>query len=108
MATGTIVCNAMAKIAKEELGSGLSFLTSFYTETIAKKRKVIETVHASCHQTPACIAHSTRDAAESVKRGESHYRCQIAIKAIECDDISACSNSQKSGAQCDCEIIVLL
>ena len=98
MATGTIVACAVAKTAKEEVGSALCFHTAFYSEMDARKRQIIERVHKQCHsdRSVPLIVPTTGDIAQSIRRGESGYHCKIAIKAIECDDISQCSTSQKS------------
>lgn len=96
MASGTIVCAGLQKVLKEEINGRVSFDTTFYTEMVKWKRGVIETVHQACHSTPALIAVTTGEAAQAVKHGDLRYRCSIAIKGLECDDISTCSSTQKS------------
>ena len=96
MASGSIVCAGLQKVLKEEINGRVSFDTTFYTEMVKWKRGVIETVHQACHSTPALIAVTTGEAAQAVKHGDLRYRCSIAIKGLECDDISTCSSTQKS------------
>ena len=95
MATGTICAAAISKILEEEHGLTVCFRTGFYTECVPWKQDIIKRVHEAVDgKTNFNLIPRTGD----LTPGD--WTCDIAVKAIECDDISTLSSTPRGVMDC--------
>ncbi|CAK9074637.1 unnamed protein product [Durusdinium trenchii] len=92
MATGSICAAAISRVLEEEHGLSVRFRAAFYTECVPWKQKIIQRVHeAVVGQTMFNIISRTGDLVSMSRQ----MTCDIAVKAIECDDISTLSRTPR-------------
>lgn len=92
MATGSICAAAISRVLEEEHGLSVRFRAAFYTECVPWKQKIIQRVHEAVDgQTMFNIISRTGDLVSMSRQ----MTCDIAVKAIECDDISTLSRTPR-------------
>ena len=94
MGTGTIAAAGLSRVVQEALGCRLDMSTVFYTEMVPWKQEVIKRVHGAVDPLgpSPVIFRKTGDLAALA----NPLQCELACKAIECDDISALSPTPRS------------
>ena len=92
MATGTICAGALSRVLQEVHDLVVHFHSCFYTECVPWKQEVIKRVHETLNSNcPINIFTKTADLASKAEP----LACDIAVKAIECDDISTLSSTPR-------------
>ena len=92
MATWTICGAAISRVFEEEYGLSVRFRTAFYTECVPWKQKIIQRVHEAVDgKTVFNMISRTGDLVSKTPQ----MTCDIAVKAIECDDISQLSTTPR-------------
>lgn len=90
MCSATMAMTVLEKILQQKTGHAFHVDTVIATEMVTWKAKVCESVCSSCECHPRIIP-TTGQAARDV----SPTTCAVAVLAIECDDISSCSQTPK-------------
>ena len=97
MATGTICAAAISRVLEEEHGLSVRIRTAFYTECVPWKQQIIQRVHEAVDgKTKFNLISRTGDLVSKPEQ----MTCDIAVKAIECDDISTLSSTPRGVMDC--------
>ena len=94
MATASIAAAALERSIAHTTGKQLHLQTALVTECVPWKRQIAEQVAAACH--PSSPPPETWARTADLVKESAPATCDIAVLAIECDDVSVCTSTPRS------------